>query len=396
MPHILVINAGSSSIKYQLIDPVAERRVASGLIERIGEPMGHALHRAGEATHEIDLPIPGTVAGFAVMSRAFADAGMPLEECDVAAVGHRVVQGGSDFAEPTLITESVADRILELASLAPLHNPGHHQAIVAALEAFPDVPHVAVFDTAFHRTMPPAAYTYAIDPAVAERYGVRRYGFHGVSHEVVSRRAAHFLGRSVHELRQIVLHLGNGASACAVDCGRSIATSMGLTPLEGLVMGSRSGDIDPGALLHLLRAGYDVDQLDELLNKRSGLMGLAGAKDMRDVRAAAEADDPAATLAIEVYARRIRDYVGAYLVALGGADAIVFTAGVGENYAHLRALACAEMEWLGIRIDPARNDAPGSDARRISTDDSSVEVLVVPTDEEAEIARQTLALVSAR
>jgi acetate kinase len=397
MQNILVINAGSSSIKYQLIDPVEERRLASGLVERIGESVaGRAIHRWGDESLEYELPIPHHTAGFSLMGRAFADSGRPLEVCGIGAVGHRVVQGGGEFVQPTFIDGEVAERILDLAALAPLHNPGHHQAIVAALEAFPDLPHVAVFDTAFHQTMPPSEYTYAIDPEAAGRYGIRRYGFHGISYEVVSRRAARFLGRPVHELKQVVLHLGNGASACAIDAGRSVATSMGLTPLEGLMMGTRSGDIDPGALLHLLRAGLDAAQLDELLNKRSGLLGLAGTNDMRDVRAAAEAGDPAAVLAIEVYARRIRRYLGAYMVELGRADAIVFTAGVGENSVKLRADVCAGLEGFGIEIDPDRNAAPGSEPRRISSDASRVEVLVVPTDEEAEIARQTWALVSAQ
>ncbi|MGD9606688.1 MAG: acetate/propionate family kinase [Leucobacter sp.] len=395
MPNILVINAGSSSIKYQLIDPSRDARIASGLIERIGEAAGRVVHRSGAETIERELPILDHTAGFAEMIRAFAAAGLPIRDQGIVAVGHRVVQGGSEFVRPTLIDGEVAERILDLAELAPLHNPGHHQAIVAALEAFPGVPHIAVFDTAFHQTMPPKAYTYAIDPAVSELHGVRRYGFHGISHEVVSRRSAAFLGRPVGELKQIVLHLGNGASACAVEGGRSVATSMGLTPLEGLVMGTRSGDIDPGAMLHLLRAGLDADRLDRLLNKESGLLGMAGSNDMRDVRAAAATGDAAARLALDVYVERVRRYVGAYLVVLGGADAIVFTAGVGENHPSTRAEICAGLEWFGIEIDPGRNEAPhAGEARRISADDSRVAVLVVPTDEEAEIARQAWALIS--
>lgn len=393
---VLVVNAGSSSIKYQLIDPLSEACLVSGLVERIGEPLSRIVHRSGGGVWERELPIPDHDAGFDQLRLAFSETGRPLEAAGVAAVGHRVVQGGPDFVAPAIIDDAVAARILELAALAPLHNPGHHQAIEAARAAFPDVPHVAVFDTAFHQTMPPAAYTYAIDPAVAREHGVRRYGFHGISHQVVSRLAATHLGRPVHELRQIVLHLGNGASLCAVDRGRSVATSMGLTPLEGLVMGTRSGDIDPGALLHLLRAGFDTARLDELLNQRSGLLGMAGSNDMRDVRAAADAGDAAARLALDVYARRIRHYLGAYLVELGGADAVVFTAGVGENSAPLRAEVCAGLEWLGIELDPARNEAPHTgEARRISSDASRIAVLVVPTDEETEIARQTWDLVSA-
>ena len=401
MTLVLVINSGSSSIKYQLIEAVSGARRASGLVERIGEPVGRILHRddSGEAPVRVehDLPVPDHASGFETMVAAFKEAGTPVESLGIAALGHRVVQGGADFIEPTLLTDRVAERISELGELAPLHNPGHYQAIVAARALFPELPQVAVFDTAFHQTMPASASHYAIDPVVAQKYGIRRYGFHGISHQVVSRRAAEFLGRPVTELRQIVLHLGNGASACAVDRGRSVDTSMGLTPLAGLVMGTRSGDIDPGALLHLLRAGYDVDALDNLLNKRSGLSGFAGTNDFRDVRLAAERGDPAARLAIDVTVHRIRHYLGAYLLQLGGADAIVFTAGVGENSALLRAEVCAGLEGFGIRIDGERNEAQGptaSGARRISTDDSPVAVLVVPTDEEAEIARQAWELIS--
>jgi len=259
---------------------------------------------------------------------------------------------------------------------------------VAARAAFADVPHVAVFDTSFHQTLPEAAYSYAISPEVAAQYGVRRYGFHGISHQVVSQRAAELLGRPLTELKQIVLHLGNGASACAVDGGRSVDTSMGLTPLEGLVMGTRSGDIDPGALLHLMRAGLSVEALDRLLNKQSGLLGLGGSNDMRDIRAGVAAGDPAARLAFDIYVRRLKHYIGAYLALLGGVDTIVFTAGVGENHAPMREAVCSGLEWLGIEIDPVRNESPDRGARVVSSDASRVAILVVPTDEEAEIARQ--------
>lgn len=394
MSGILVVNAGSSSIKYQLIDAETGERLARGLIERIGERLGHLTHSAGPDRHEREMPIPDHAAGFAAMIEAFASSDEPLTERRVRAVGHRVVQGGSDFVAPTLIDDAVERRILELAELAPLHNPGNHQAILAARAAFPDVPHVAVFDTTFHQTMPEKAYTYAIDREVAARHGVRRYGFHGISYEVVSRRAAEFLGRPVEELRQVVLHLGNGASACAIDRGRSIDTSMGLTPLEGLVMGTRGGDIDPGALLHLQRAGMGVEDLDRLLNRGSGLLGLGGSLDMRDLTASAIAGDTWARLAFEVYVHRIRHYLGAYLLELGGADAIVFTAGVGENHAPTRAAVCADLEHFGIELDEVLNAEPPGPARRISTAASRVAVLVVPTDEEAEIARQAWGLVA--
>lgn len=395
MQHILVVNAGSSSIKFQLIDPERHERIAGGLIERIGEAVGRVVFGFSDSEDGLDYetPIPDHGAGFAQLRLAFDGLGRPLDGLGIIAVGHRIVQGGSDFVRPTLIDDAVAARILELAELAPLHNPGHHRAILAARAALPDVPHVAVFDTAFHQTMPEAAYTYALERETARTHGVRRYGFHGISHQVVSQRAARLLGRPVHELKQIVLHLGNGASACAIDGGRSIDTSMGLTPLEGLVMGTRTGDLDPGALLHLLRAGVEVDELDALLNRRSGVLGLAGSNDMRDVRRAAESGDRNAVLALEVYAHRVRHYLGAYLLQLGGADTIVFTAGVGENQPALRAEICAGLEWFGIELDSARNLAASRDARVISAEGSRVAILVVPTDEEAEIARQTMSLV---
>lgn len=393
MSRVLVINSGSSSLKYQLIDPVTGERDAVGLIERIGEAQARLVHRAGGAERTSTAVIRDHHDGFAALQRAFTEAGTPLAELDLTAVGHRVVQGGEDFVAPTLITDEVADRILALADLAPLHNPAHAQAIAAARAAFPAVPHVAVFDTAFHQTMPPAATTYAIDPAVARAHGVRRYGFHGTSHQVVARRTAEVLERPLEELKLIILHLGNGASACALAGGRSVDTSMGLTPLAGLVMGSRSGDVDPGVLLHLLRRGLSVDELDQLLNHRSGLLGMTGTTDMRDVRAAADAGSADARLALDVTVHHIRHYLGAYLLELGGADAIVFTAGVGEHGPALRAEVCANLEWFGIALDPARN-AAGDGPRVISADTSRVAVLVVPTDEEAEIARQTWDLVA--
>lgn len=394
MRTVLVVNSGSSSIKYQLIDPGSGERLASGLIERIGQGAARSAHRHGESTSEREVSAADHTEAFREIVRSFEAAGSPLIELGVAAVGHRVVQGGSDFVGPTVIDDAVAQRIVDLSELAPLHNPAHAQAIDAARRLLPDVPHIAVFDTAFHQTLPPDAYTYAVDPEVADQYGVRRYGFHGTSHQVVSQRAADLLGRPLTELRQIVLHLGNGASACAIDGGLSVDTSMGLTPLEGLVMGSRSGDIDPGAILHLLRSGMDADDIDALLNQRSGLRGLSGSVDMRDVQQSAADGDERAALALRIYGRRIRHYLGAYLVELGGADTIVFTAGVGENVAAVRADVCRDLEWFGIRLDPERNASRTPGARLISADDSRVAVLVVPTDEEAEIARQAWEVVA--
>lgn len=396
MSAVLVVNSGSSSLKYQLIDAGSEEALASGLIERIGEASGHIRHTGPRGRWETTLAIPDHTAAFRVMLDAFGAEGPSLEENPLAAVGHRVVHGGKRFFEPTIVTPLVEINIEDLADLAPLHNPANLEGIRAAKAAFPDVQHVAVFDTAFHQTLAPEAYTYAIDAALADRHRVRRYGFHGTSHKYVSGAAAEFLGRPLAELKQIVLHLGNGASACAVDAGRSVDTSMGMTPLEGLVMGTRSGDLDPAVLVHLARrAGLGIDDLDELLNRRSGLLGLSGHGDMRDVRHAAESGDAAARLALDTTIHRLKHYIGAYTALLGGLDVLTFTAGVGENDKRLRAEVCAGLEVLGIRLDAERNDAASSDARVISADDSRVTVLVVPTDEELEIARQSLQAVGA-
>ncbi|MCR2763880.1 acetate kinase [Microbacterium sp. zg.B48] len=403
MSVVLVVNSGSSSFKYQLMDMDAETVLASGLVERIGEETGRSSHTVFtersdgpaptvlDATYTRELPIPDHTAGFAVMLEAFGQNGPSLAERPPIAVGHRVVHGGARFFEPTLITRLVEINIAELSVLAPLHNPANLAGIEAAKKAFPDVPHVAVFDTAFHQTLSRAAYTYAIDEDLAEEYRIRRYGFHGTSHKFVSEQAALFLGRPLAELKQIVFHLGNGASVTAVDGGRSVETSMGLTPLEGLVMGTRSGDIDPAVLFHLARrVGMSIDELDELLNKRSGLLGLSGFSDYRDIRAAIARGEDRAILAFEVYAHRLRGYAGSYIAQMGGVDVISFTAGVGENAPAVRAAGLETLGFAGVEIDLERNAATGRGIRVISTDASRVTVLVVPTNEELEIARQTL------
>ena len=393
MTSVLVVNSGSSSFKYQLIDADSDERLASGLVERIGEATGHATHDTPDGHWERSLEIPDHTAGFAVMLEAFGEHGPNLQQQPPVAVGHRVVHGGARFFEPTLVTPLVLINIEDLSDLAPLHNPANVQGIKAAQKAFPDLPHVAVFDTAFHQTIAPDAYTYAIDAELAKRHRIRRYGFHGTSHKFVSAAAAQFLQRPLEQLKQIVLHLGNGASMTAVDGGRSVDTSMGLTPLEGLVMGTRSGDIDPAVLIYLQRkTRIGPDELDDLLNQRSGLLGLSGRKDMRDVIDAVERGDESARLALEVYLHRIKHYVGAYSFELGHVDDIVFTAGVGENSPEIRARALAGLEQYGIEIDATRNDQRGGGIRVISTDASQVTVLVVPTDEELEIARQTLSV----
>jgi acetate kinase len=331
------------------------------------------------------------VAGFQEMTDACNSYGPKLDEVPIVAVGHRVVQGGSRFVAPTVIDSAVIQAIEEISLLAPLHNPPNLLGITAARQAFPDLPHVAVFDTAFHQTMPQEAYTYAIDANIANQYHIRKYGFHGTSHKYVSGLAATYLQLPPGDVNTIVLHIGNGVSACAVQGGISIDTSMGMTPLEGLVMGTRSGNIDPGILFHLHReAGMTIDQLDDMLNRRSGLLGMTGGSNMRDVLDSVHHDEQRARLALDVYCYRLRSYVGAYYAQLGKVDAVVFTAGIGENAPEVRARTLAGLEHMGIRLDAARNASPDRDIRSISSDDSPVAILVIPTNEELEIARQAL------
>ncbi|MDQ1245659.1 MAG: acetate kinase [Actinomycetota bacterium] len=398
-----VINSGSSSIKYQLIDladPKAPVVWASGLAEAIGEPGSRLTHRTrigrgpeaefAETVYDGDLP--DHAAGFAAITVAFDLTGPISDVGEVVAFGHRVVHGGSYFAAPAVVDDAVLEAIADCIPLAPLHNPAHLAGIVAAMAANPGVPNVVVFDTAFHQTMPPAAYTYAIDTEVARENRIRKYGFHGTSHAYVSRVAVDHLGLDPATARVITLHLGNGASTCAVAGGRSIDTSMGMTPLAGLVMGTRSGDIDPAIPGHLQRtADMTADDVDALLNKRSGLKGLCGANDLREIQARAADGDTDAQLALDVYARRVRSYLASHMVELGGADAIVFTAGVGENDARMRAQICQDLAWLGIALDREANTT-GAGVRVISQYRAPVTVMVVPTDEELEIARQTLSV----
>jgi acetate kinase len=367
--NVFVVNSGSSSIKYQLIDTHSGQSLLSGIVDRIGE--------AGQAADHAE---------------AMRGVLQTIDGMDVAAVGHRVVHGGAHFDRATLVTPEVEAQIDALSALAPLHNPANLLGIRAA-QAVLHVPHVVVFDTAFHQTMPPASYTYALPVALASEHGVRRYGFHGTSHKYVSERAAAFLDRPLDSLRQIVLHLGNGASATAIAGGKSVDTSMGLTPLEGLVMGTRSGDIDPAVLGHLHRvAGLTIGELDTVLNKQSGLLGLTGTGDMRDVQEAAERGDEAATTALAVWTHRVQHYIGAYLAELGGLDVLVFTGGIGEHSPLLRGMSVAGLSFLGLEVDHERNELEERGERRISPDGAAVEVLVIPTNEELEIARQTAAL----
>lgn len=389
--HILVLNTGSSSIKYELIDTASGARPARGLIERIGDGAGLLTHHLADGPpYEKKGHFADHAQGLRAVLEAFRTAG---PELDPVAVGHRVVHGGTRFPTAVLVDEEVIAAVEELAPLAPLHNPVNVTGIRVAQEAFRGVPQVAVFDTSFQLSLPPEAYTYAVPREWRERLGVRRFGFHGTSCAYVSRRAAALLGRDPHEVNLIVLHLGNGASATAIEGGRSVDTSMGMTPLEGLVMGTRSGDVDPALCGYLARvAGLDAQDVEKALGYGGGLLGLAGTGDMREVRRHAAAGDARARLALDVYCRRIRKYVGAYYAVLGRVDAVVFTGGVGENDAATRAAALAGLDRLGIVVDQERNEAARDDERAVSPPGAEVAVLVIPTDEEWEIARQTLEL----
>ena len=373
---VLVINSGSSSLKYQLIEPDSGQSLADGIVERIGEPSSAVADHAAALRMAFDQ---------------LSEAGIDLKTCGLAAVGHRVVHGGATFYQPTLIDDAMLGELKQVSELAPLHNPPAVQGIEVARKMLPDVPHVAVFDTAFFHDLPVAAATYAIDRELAEKWQIRRYGFHGTSHRYVSEQAAAFLGRPLEDLNQIVLHLGNGASASAIVAGRPVDTSMGLTPLEGLVMGTRSGDVDPGVIGYLCRvAKMSVDEVESMLNQQSGMLGLAGERDFRRLHEMIESGDSAAQLAYDVFIHRLRKYVGAYLAVLGRTDVVSFTAGIGEKVAAVRRDALSGLAGLGIEIDEQRNTQSANDARRISTDDSRITVLVIPTDEELAIARDCL------
>lgn len=379
---VLVINSGSSSLKFQLVEPDTGVSRGGGVIEQIGEPSSRA------ADHEEALRLAFQQLG---------EQGIDLNSCGLMAVGHRVVHGGNDFYRPTRLNDERIEEISELSALAPLHNPPAIKGIEVARKLLPDTVHIAVFDTAFFHDLPAAAATYAIDRDLAQQWQIRRYGFHGTSHHYVSEQVAAFLYRPMQDLNQIVLHLGNGASASAIAGGRPVDTSMGLTPLEGLVMGTRSGDIDPSIVSYLSRrAEMDVDDIETMLNKRSGVLGLAGEKDFRRLHEMIESGDSAAKLAYEVFIHRLRKYVGGYLAVLGHTDVVTFTAGIGENAAAVRQDTMAGMAELGIVLDEGRNLDPGRGARRISADDSPITVLVVPTNEELAIARDCARVLAER
>ena len=368
---VMVLNCGSSSLKYAVVEPDSGRQLADGIIERIG---------AGPiADHEAALR-----AAFDELS----ESGYDLAALGLVAVGHRVVHGGPDLYRPTLVDDALIATLERLAPLAPLHNPPAILGIEVARKVLPELPHVAVFDTAYFHDLPAAAATYAIDRDLAAKWDIRRYGFHGTSHRYVSEQAAVFMGVPLESLSQIVLHLGNGASASVIVGGRPIDTSMGLTPMEGLVMGTRSGDVDPGLIMYLARtAGMSMADIETMLNRRSGMLGLSGEIDFRALRRLIESGDTAAQLAYDVYIHRLRKYIGAYMALLGTTDVITFTAGVGENDAAVRRDALSGLAPLGIEVDEHLNDSPARSPRRISVDTSPTTVLVIPTDEELAIAR---------
>jgi acetate kinase len=392
---VLVLNSGSSSLKYQLVRPDSGTSVFDGIVERIGEDTSKAKLRLGETKLERDGRVADHEAALRLAFDLVAEAGESLADLGLVAVGHRVVHGGPNLYRPTLVDDELVDELRELAPLAPLHNPPAVLGIEVARKVLPDLPHVAVFDTAFFHDLPAAAATYAIDNELAAKWRIRRYGFHGTSHEFVSRQAAEFLSAPVESLNQIVLHLGNGASASAIAAGRPVDTSMGLTPMEGLVMGTRAGDIDAGVISYLARtADMSIDEIETMLNRRSGLLGLSGDVDMRMIHTRIQAGDQAAQLAYEVYIHRLRKYIGAYLALLGHVDVITFTAGVGENQATVLRDALSGMSRLGIELDEHLNESPARGARRISAEKSPTTVLVIPTDEELAIARASMTVVT--
>ena len=398
MSYVLVINSGSSSIKFQIVDPAStanDTPFASGLVEKIGERHGKIsiTHEGNKRTS--DQPIRDHRGGLQLAVAMLDSLGVGPTQIDLVAVGHRVVHGGQTFSGPALITDEVIEQIRDLIPLAPLHNPANIDGIEVARDLLPDIPHVAVFDTGFFTDLPAAAATYAINSEVAKANQVRRYGFHGTSHEFVSGQVPGILGKDASQINQIVLHLGNGASCSAIRGGEPIDTSMGLTPLAGLVMGTRTGDVDPGIIFHLHRqAGMSIDEIDTLFNRKSGIKGLAGVNDFRDLHTKIEEGDAAAKLAFDVYITQLRRYIGSYMIALGRVDAITFTAGVGENDHRTRTAALAGLENYGISIDPERNTADADGAREISTADSTVKVFVVPTNEELAIAQKSAQIAS--
>lgn len=396
---ILVLNCGSSSIKYQLIemDEKSHSVLAKGLLERIGLEMGEFTHKWNGQKHYEQLPIPNHTEGIKIVLQALTNKeyGVISDLKEIKAVGHRVAHGGEKFTHSVRIDDNVISMIKDLCDLAPLHNPGALQGIAAMQAVLPGIPMAAVFDTSFHATMPPEAYLYAIPYEYYEKYRVRRYGFHGTSHKYVAEKAAEYVGRDWKNTKIVTCHLGSGASIAAVENGKSVETSMGLTPVEGLVMGSRTGDLDLGAFMYIMdKEGYTTKEMNTLVNKKSGLIGITGnSQDMRDVRAGRDAGDERCTYAFNMFAHRVKKYIGAYAAIMNGMDVLVMTGGIGENAWFMREAILENMEFFGIKIDKKLNETIMGDAAVISTPDSKVKVVVYPTDEEYMIAKDTFDLV---
>ena len=395
--NVLVINCGSSSLKYQVIDSVTEQVLAKGLCERIGIDGRLVYTPAGgeKEVSDLDMPTHKQAIQFVIDALTNDKTGVIKSLDEIGAVGHRLVHGGEKFACSTLITDEVIQAVEECSDLAPLHNPANLIGVRACQELMPNTPMVGVFDTAFHQTMPIDAYMYGIPYEYYEKYKVRKYGFHGTSHSFVSKRTAELMGKPIQDLKIIVCHLGNGASICAVDGGKSVDTSMGLSPLEGLIMGTRSGDIDPSAMEFLCKKeNLDINGILEVLNKKSGVQGLSGvSSDFRDLQAGSDEGNERCKMAVDVFCYRVLKYIGAYVAAMNGVDAIAFTAGLGENDSVVRRKIVSRLGYLGIALDDAVNDSTRGKEVEISTADSKVPVWVVPTNEELAIARETVALV---
>jgi acetate kinase len=398
---ILVINCGSSSFKYQLLDMDTRGVLASGLVERIGEPTGSLAHKKAPGTEQEkkfseERPFPDHTAGMTRVLALLTDAehGVIKDLGEISACGHRTVQGGETFVKSTLVDAEVLKVLRELSPLAPLHNPPSIEGIEVVMKLLPDCPSVVVFDTEFHATMPQSAFMYALPYEFYEKHHIRRYGFHGTSHRYVSRQAAAFLSLPENGCNVITCHLGNGSSITAVKNGKCVDTSMGMTPMPGVIMGTRCGDIDPAILAYLgKRTGMSLDEIDNLLNRRSGLKGICGLNDMRDLHAARAKGDEKAELAFAMFCHSIRKYIGAYFAVLGRVDALVFTAGIGENDNFARAGICEGLDGLGIAIDPDKNGKRSPDARDIGAKDARVRVLVIPTNEELAIAEATMSVI---
>ena len=392
---VLVINAGSSSVKYQLYQMPEAAVLAKGVVERIGEEGSRLSQTAGDQTHDIETAIADHEQAMDLILATLVDSkqGVLKDISEIASVGHRVVHGGEEFSGSMLIDDHVVASIEKFADLAPLHNPPNLTGIRASMHGLPNAKQVACFDTAFHTTIPEVAYMYALPYELYEKYRVRRYGFHGTSHRYVARRAADLMGKGKYDANIITCHLGNGCSITAVKNGKSVDTSMGLTPLEGVVMGTRSGDFDPAILFYLSDKGYSVAELNTLCNKKSGLLGISGqSNDMRNLGELAAGGDKRAQLAIDIFAYRVKKYIGTYTAVLGTVDAVVFTGGIGENAVDLRAMICSDQPQIGIEIDADKNAATLRKEGDISTDSSRVKVFVIPTDEEAAIAKDTYEL----